>query len=99
MIRAEHLQPVYGKVLFPVTTCSKAQYISRSAPKSQFVKNQNMLLFRRFSAKEANRRLQAVPYYKAMFPDYDYISLENHVSYLIRLDDRELTDLELQSLE
>lgn len=99
MIRAEHLQPVYGKVLFPVTTCSKAQYISRSAPKSQFVKNQNMLLFRRFSAKEANRRLQAVPYYKAMFPDYDYISLENHVSYLIRLDDRELTDQELQSLE
>lgn len=99
MLRAENLRFDTGEILFPAHACSKAQYISQNAPKALFVKNQNMLLFRRFASKEENRRIQVVTYHRDMFPDLDLLSLENHVSYLAGGNGHELTCSELCYLE
>lgn len=99
MLRAENIRFDTGEILFPAPSCTKAQYISRNAPHALFVKNQNMLLFRRFASKEENRRIQVVTYHRDMFPDLDFLSLENHVSYLVGQNGHELTRSELYSLK
>jgi len=45
----------------------------------------NMVLLRRFSAKEQKRRLTAAPFLAQDF-DFEFIGLENHLNYIRRRD-------------
>ena len=47
------------------------------------VPNQNMVLVRRFSAKEQNRRLTAAPLFQSKLK-YAVIGIENHLNYIYR---------------
>lgn len=70
---------------WPVTTRNKAQYILVN-PESDYllVKNANYVLLRRFSAKEAARRLVAAPFLTSNFSAAPLIGLENHLNYIHR---------------
>ena len=73
---------VNGKCIFPAET-NKAQYVN-PAEKKLLISNMNTVFLRRMSAKEEQRRLQSCVYYKTgMEP---YISVENHVNYLVHTD-------------
>ena len=73
---------VNGKCVFPVDV-GKAQYVN-SDEKKLLISNANTVFLRRLSAKEEQRRLQSCVYYKK--DDNRYISIENHVNYLVRMD-------------
>lgn len=60
------------------------------------VKNMNMVLLRRFSAKEEVRRLVAAPLLEDQLP-YQLIGIENHLNYIYRLRGR-LTEAETLGL-
>ena len=60
------------------------------------VKNMNMVLLRRFSAKEEVRRLVAAPLLDDQLP-YELIGIENHLNYIYRLRGR-LTEAETLGL-
>lgn len=92
MYRSLHIKK--GKFVYPADT-EKAQYLSGEA-KQLFVKNQNMILIRRLSTKEDTKRLQLCRYYKK--GEYPYISIENHVNYLVRSDGKELSRHEMEWL-
>jgi len=47
------------------------------------IENKNMVLLRRFSAKEEKRRLTAAPLFQKQLP-FRYIGVENHVNYIHR---------------
>lgn len=72
------------RVEWPVKTRNKTQYIA-SEPESRqlLVKNSNYVLLRRFSAKEAARRLVAAPYLADKF-NTPLVGLENHLNYVHR---------------
>ncbi|MBD9150777.1 MAG: hypothetical protein EGP77_01030 [Lachnospiraceae bacterium] len=77
MFRAANI--VNGQFVFPANT-SKAQYVDITEQKL-LVSNRNTVLLRRLSAKEEPRRLQSCVYYQS--GDNEYISIENHVNYLV----------------
>jgi adenine-specific DNA-methyltransferase len=73
--------PVCGKNGKP-----KPQYIKaneESIRRKLLVEDQNVVLLRRFSAKEEHRRLVAAPLFKRQL-DTELIGLENHVNYIYR---------------
>lgn len=66
----------------------KPQHIrinEKALKKKLLVSDQNMVLLRRFSAKEEKRRLIAAPLFKN-FLNSELIGLENHVNYIYRKD-------------
>lgn len=72
------------KVEWPVSAKNKEQYISlNEQAQPLLVKNQNYVLLRRFSAKEAARRLIAAPYL-AKSLKAPLLGLENHLNYIYR---------------
>ena len=71
-----------GKCVFPVEI-NKAQYIS-AVEKNLLLSDMNTVFLRRMSAKEEPRRLQSCVYYKS--DGNKYISVENHVNYLVHVD-------------
>ncbi len=61
----------------------KAQHVRISASvKPYLVPDQNMVLLRRFSAKEEERRIVAAPYFKGDLPS-SLVGLENHLNYIV----------------
>ena len=83
---------INGKCIFPADT-SKAQFVN-SSEKKLLVTNMNTVLLRRMSAKEECRRLQSCVYYKT--EEEDYISIENHVNYLVHTDGSPLSVEEVE---
>lgn len=83
---------VNGQCVFPAET-EKAQYLNLSK-KQLLIANENTVFLRRLSAKEENRRLQSCIYYQT--GDNEYISVENHVNYLVRADGTALSEEEVE---
>lgn len=71
-----------GKCIFPART-DKAQYVNADE-KKLLLSDMNTVFLRRMSAKEERRRLQSCVYYKT--GGNKYISVENHVNYLVHVD-------------
>lgn len=71
-----------GKCVFPADT-DKAQYVN-AEEKKLLISDMNTVFLRRLSAKEERRRLQSCVYYKT--DGNRYISIENHVNYLVHSD-------------
>jgi len=71
------------QVDWPVTARNKSQYIiANEQSRPLLVRNQNYVLLRRFSAKEAARRLVAAPFLASI--DAPFVGLENHLNYVHR---------------
>ena len=71
------------QVQWPAKT-RKPQFLAISpASPSLYVPNSNYVLVRRFSAKEAKRRLVAAPYLQQVFQAV-VVGLENHLNYVYR---------------
>jgi adenine-specific DNA-methyltransferase len=71
------------RVDWPVAARNKSQYIvANEQSRPLLVKNQNYVLLRRFSAKEASRRLIAAPYLAGI--NSPFVGLENHLNYVHR---------------
>lgn len=83
---------VNGQCVFPADT-EKAQYLN-SSKKQLLIANGNTVFLRRLSAKEENRRLQSCVYYQT--GNNEYISVENHVNYLVRSDGTALSENEVE---
>ena len=83
-----------GDCVFPANT-EKAQYADETR-KGLMVLNKDMLFVRRLTSKEERRRIQSCVYYKK--GKHKYISIENHVNYLVRSDGMPLTVDELEWL-
>ena len=83
---------VNGQCVFPANT-EKAQYLDLSK-KQLLITNGNTVFLRRLSAKEENRRLQSCIYYQT--GNNEYISVENHVNYLVRSDGTALSEDEVE---
>lgn len=97
--RKEGFAPMYrtanivnGKCIFPANT-DKAQYIS-AKEKKLLLLDMNTVFIRRMSAKEEHRRLQSCVYYQTN--ENEYISIENHVNYLVHADGSALTKKEAE---
>lgn len=88
------LNIVNGRFVFPAAT-DKPQYICPE-DKSLLVPNKNTILIRRLSTKEEPVRIQACRYYPATLDPF--ISIENHVNYLVREDGREMSKQEIDHL-
>ncbi len=72
------------RIDWPVTARNKSQYIvANEESRPLLVKNRNYVLLRRFSAKEAARRLVAAPLL-AVVMDAPFVGLENHLNYVHR---------------
>lgn len=83
---------INGRCVFPVDS-GKAQYVNEDK-KKLLIANRNTVFLRRLSAKEERRRLQSCVYYKT---DEDrYISIENHVNYLVHVDNSPLSTEEAE---
>lgn len=83
---------INGKCVFPADT-DKAQYVCADESKLM-LSNTNTVFLRRMSAKEEKRRLQSCVYYKT--DENKYISIENHVNYLVHADGSPLTTEEAE---
>ena len=82
-----------GSFVFPVIT-EKAQYVDVYHNESLRIKNMPTIIVKRLSAKEEERRLQCCRYFP--FSDDEFISMENHVNYLVRKDGASLSDSEVE---
>lgn len=72
------------RIEWPVTTRNKAQHIAdNEQSRYLLVKNRNYVLLRRFSAKEAARRLVAAPLLADSLTS-PFVGLENHLNYIYR---------------
>lgn len=61
----------------------KGQYIlDNNQSSSRLIKNKNLVLVRRFSTKDDNRRLIATPYFSSSMPNFEMIGIENHLNYI-----------------
>ncbi len=78
----QHVRPM--KIVWPLEGMRKEQYF-RVNDKSMklLVANKNLLLLRRFSAKEEPKRLVAAPYEQEIF-DFEWLGIENHLNYIRR---------------
>lgn len=85
MIRASNI--VDGHYVFP-SSVEKAQYVSAAAT-HLLIKNAPTVFVKRITAKEEKRRIQSCVYSPS--DTTPYISVENHVNYLARLDGKPLS--------
>ena len=83
---------INGKCIFPANT-DKAQYVNADE-KKLLLSDMNTVFLRRLSAKEERRRLQSCAYYKT--EGNKYISIENHVNYLVHADGSPLSAEEVE---
>lgn len=76
----------------------KGQYILENDKSfSRLIENKNLVLVRRFSTKDDNRRLIATPYFSSSMPDIQMIGIENHLNYIYH-QQRELEKIEVLGL-
>jgi adenine-specific DNA-methyltransferase len=69
-------------VKFPLDKFRKQQWFcNENKSKKLLIKNQNMILMRRFSPKEDFRRLSVAPFLKSQLQT-ELIGLENHLNYI-----------------
>lgn len=78
---SQHIQD--GIVNFPIN--KENEFITCEIP-GLMQRNKNYLFIKRFSAKEEKRRLQAGIYSSARFPEYDFISTQNKINFIDRID-------------
>ena len=78
---------VNGECVFPVKS-GKAQYVDGSV-RTLLLPNTNTVFLKRMTSKEEPRRLQSCVYRRT--GDSPYISVENHVNYLVRTDGKALS--------
>lgn len=78
---------VNGECVFPVKS-GKAQYVDGSV-RTLLLPNTNTVFLKRMTSKEEPRRLQSCVYRRT--GDNPYISVENHVNYLVRTDGKALS--------
>lgn len=83
-----------GRLSFPVYS-GKAQYISERAT-NLLVRNVNSVFVKRLTAKEEKRRLQSCCYISKN--NKEYISIENHVNYLVKKDGTPLSQKEAENI-
>lgn len=83
-----------GRLKFPVYS-GKAQYISGKATKL-LVRNANSVFVKRLTAKEEKRRLQSCCYISKN--NKEYISIENHINYLVKKDGSPLSKKEAENI-
>lgn len=83
-----------GRLRFPVYS-GKAQYISERAT-NLLVRNVNSVFVKRLTAKEEKRRLQSCCYISKN--NKEYISIENHVNYLVKKDGTPLSQKEAENI-
>ena len=83
-----------GRLKFPVYS-GKAQYISRKATKL-LVRSANSVFVKRLTAKEEKRRLQSCCYISKN--NKEYISIENHINYLVKKDGSLLSKKEAENI-
>ena len=83
-----------GRLKFPVYS-GKAQYISERAT-NLLVRNVNSVFVKRLTAKEEKRRLQSCCYISKN--NKEYISIENHVNYLVKKDGTPLSQKEAENI-
>lgn len=83
-----NVQPM--RTIWPVNRVQSrdsAQQLIESSDITQAAKllipNKNIVLLRRFSAKEEKRRLTASPVFKKQF-DCEFLGIENHINYIYR---------------
>lgn len=71
---------------WPIETLKKPQWLLLNDDAEKLcVRNQNLVLLRRFSAKEEDRRLVAAPYFETEIST-PHLGLENHLNYIYRPD-------------
>lgn len=88
MVRSSHIKD--GQFVFPDPQTDKPQWFV-SDKKNMRLKNGTMVLLKRITAKEESKRLQACVYTPDHF-DGDYITIENHVNYLVKVNGEDLTE-------
>ncbi len=77
---------VQGSIKMGVET-DKAQYFLLDKKHEKMcMENQNTVMLKRFTSKEETRRLQAAVHLKVFWPEEKYITAENHVNYLIKIN-------------
>lgn len=84
LLYSQHIKD--GKIIWPVG--KENEYICTDR-KSFLQENTNYVLVKRFTAKEEHRRLQCGIYLKRDHPDYEYISTQNKVNYILCKDEDE----------
>jgi len=65
------------------STCQYVLDSTESRNRKLVLPNRNVVLLRRFSAKEQKRRLTAAPLLRGQLP-YEFVGIENHVNYIYR---------------
>jgi adenine-specific DNA-methyltransferase len=76
----QHVTPM--RISWPIRK-KKEHIVASGATTWMLVPNQNMVVLRRFSPKEAKRRITAAPYIANSIPG-ELIGLENHTNYIYR---------------
>ncbi len=92
MFRAANV--INGHCVFPAET-TKHQYVSSKAP-HLLVPNYPTIFVKRITAKEETKRIQCCVY-KPYSKD-PYISVENHLNYLVRTDGQPLSEGEISQI-
>lgn len=83
-----------GLLRFGVET-DKAQYFESTGEKTQgYMKNFNTVFLKRFTTKEEYRRLQPAVNLVEMHPEIEAFTTENHVNYLVKKDNSEISPCE-----
>lgn len=77
-----------GIIDFPCNN-DNLQYINKNNT-SLLQKNTNYLFIKRFTSKEEKRRIQPAIFFKDDYKNYDYISTENHINFIDKIDDGEI---------
>lgn len=84
---SQHIQD--GHVIFPANR--EHEYISNEQ-KGMIQKNKNYLFVKRFTAKEEKRRLQSGIYLSKLLPEYQFISTQNKINFIDRIDGLEMSE-------
>jgi adenine-specific DNA-methyltransferase len=85
-----HVKPM--AIEWPIVSLKKPQYLTATAPENLLVSCKNMVLLRRFSAKEQERRVIACPLIASdLSSSLEKLGIENHLNYITGVD-TEMTD-------
>lgn len=78
------MQNMRGKtIVWPLDGSNKPQAIEvNTSTKNILLPVKNYVLIKRFTSKEQDRRICAMPFLKADFSAHEYIGLENHLNYI-----------------
>jgi len=78
----QHVKPM--QTVFPLSPFRKQQWFKHTKTSQKLlVRNQNMILMRRFSPKEDFRRLTVAPFFSSEFGG-EWVGLENHLNYIYK---------------